>query len=45
MKFYLFASEQVANAGELPAVKARVKSTLDALNKLIDTDARQRAES
>jgi phosphoglucomutase len=45
MKFYLFANEKVASAGELPAVKARVKSTLVALNKLIESDARARAES
>jgi len=45
MKFYLFASEQVANALELPAVKARVRATLDRLNQLIETDARARAES
>jgi phosphoglucomutase len=45
MKFYLFAGEQVANAAELPAVKARVRATLDRLNQLIETDARVRAES
>ena len=45
MKFYMFASEQVANARELPAVKARVRATLDRLNQLIETDARARAES
>lgn len=44
MKFYLFAHEPVENAGELPAVKARVKSTLDGLIKLIETDAKARAE-
>ncbi|MDB6094805.1 MAG: phosphoglucomutase/phosphomannomutase alpha/beta/alpha domain [Verrucomicrobia bacterium] len=44
MKFYLFASDRVANASELPAVKAKTKATLDALNKLIETDAKQRAE-
>lgn len=44
MKFYLFASEKVASAAELPAVKARVKSTLDSLSKLIETDAKARAE-
>ncbi|MSU23743.1 MAG: phospho-sugar mutase [Opitutus sp.] len=44
MKFYLFASESVAAAGELGAVKARVKATLDGLGQLIDADARRRAE-
>ena len=45
MKFYLFASDKVANAAELPAVKARVRATLDRLNKLIEADAKARAES
>ena len=45
MKFYLFANEKVGSAAELPAVKAKAKATLDGLNKLIDADARQRAES
>jgi phosphoglucomutase len=45
MKFYLFANEQVASAAELPAVKARVRATLDRLNKLIEADAKARAES
>ncbi|WP_414663031.1 phospho-sugar mutase [Horticoccus sp. 23ND18S-11] len=44
MKFYLFANEKVANAAELPAVKARVKATLEALNRLIEADAKARAE-
>lgn len=44
MKFYLFANEKVASAAELPTVKARVRSTLDALSKLIEADAKQRAE-
>src|SRR6185369_2004148 len=44
MKFYLFANEKVAGAAELPAVKSRVRATLDRLSKLIETDARQRAE-
>ncbi len=44
MKFYLFASEKVASAAELPAVKAKTKATLDGLIKLIEADARQRAE-
>ena len=45
MKFYLFASEKVGAATELASVKARVRQTLDGLNKLIDADARARAES
>lgn len=44
MKFYLFANEKVANATELPAVKARVRETLERLNKLIEADAKARAE-
>ncbi len=44
MKFYLFANEKVAGAAELPAVKARVRATLDRLNKLIEADAKARAE-
>jgi phosphoglucomutase len=44
MKFYLFASEEVSSAAELPAVKTRVRTTLDALNKLIEADAMLRAE-
>ena len=45
MKFYLFANDRAASAGELAAVKARVKVTLDALSQLIEADAKQRAES
>lgn len=45
MKFYLFASEKVASAAELPAVKAKARATLDGLIKLIEADARARAES
>lgn len=44
MKFYLFANEKVAAAAELPVVKARVRATLDHLNKLIEADAKARAE-
>ncbi len=44
MKFYLFANEKVASATELPAVKTRVKSALEALSKLIEADAKARAE-
>ncbi len=44
MKFYLFANEKVTNASELPAVKAHVRATLDQLNKLIEADAKARAE-
>jgi phosphoglucomutase len=45
MKFYLFANEKVASAAELPAVKNRVRATLDQLNKLIEADAKSRAET
>ena len=45
MKFYLFANEKVGHAAELPAVKAKVRTTLDALIKLIEADAKARAES
>ena len=44
MKFYLFARDQVADAAALPAAKARVKTELEALSKLIEADAKLRAE-
>lgn len=44
MKFYLFGNASVANAAELPAVKAKVRATLDGLIKLIEADAKARAE-
>ncbi len=44
MKFYLFASEKAASAGELAAVKTRVKGTLDRLSASIEADAKKRAE-
>jgi len=44
MKFYLFASEPVASAADLPAAKAKTKATLDALKALIEADARKRAD-
>ncbi|HWA24689.1 MAG TPA: phospho-sugar mutase [Lacunisphaera sp.] len=44
MKFYLFASDPVRAAADLPAAKAKTKATLDALKVLIETDARKRAE-
>jgi len=43
MKFYLFANEQAGSAAELPAGKAKVRRTLDALIKLIEADAQARA--
>ncbi|MFM8336979.1 MAG: hypothetical protein ACKODK_15590 [Opitutaceae bacterium] len=43
MKFYLFANEKVATAAELPAVKTRVRQTLDRLIALIEADAKNRA--
>lgn len=45
MKFYLFANEEVGSAAELPAVKAKVRATLDGLIKLIEADAKARAET
>lgn len=45
MKFYLFANEKVGHAAELPAVKVKVRTTLEALIKLIEADAKARAES
>jgi phosphoglucomutase len=44
MKFYLFASDKVADAAELPAVKDRVRDELASLKALIEADARKRAE-
>ena len=44
MKFYLFANEKVAKATDLPEVKVNVRATLDRLNKLIEADAKARAE-
>ena len=44
MKFYLFASDTVGAPSELPAVKARVREELGRLKKLIEADARTRAE-
>jgi len=43
MKFYLFASEPVANADALLRVKAETRATLDALAEKIEADARTRA--
>lgn len=45
MKFYLFANEKAGSPTELSAVKVRVKSVLDELSQLIETDAKTRAES
>ncbi|MEN9404235.1 MAG: Phosphoglucomutase [Verrucomicrobiota bacterium] len=44
MKFYLFASGPAKTAADLPAAKASIKATLDALKALIEADARKRAE-
>jgi phosphoglucomutase len=44
MKFYLFASDKVSNAADLPAVKDSVKGELNRLKALIEADARRRAE-
>jgi phosphoglucomutase len=45
MKFYLFASDKVGAAAELPSVKVRVRAELNRLKRLIEEDARRRAES
>jgi len=45
MKFYLFANADVASAADLPKVKAETRASLDALTKLIEADAKRRAES
>ena len=44
MKFYLFAGEKVGGAADLAGVKERVRATLAGLNKLIEADAKVRAE-
>ncbi|MEO6006399.1 MAG: phospho-sugar mutase [Opitutus sp.] len=45
MKFYLFASDKAKSASELATVKTRVKATLDELSKVIEADAKTRAEA
>ena len=44
MKFYVFASDPVADAAALPAVKAQTRATLAGLIQLIEADAKRRAE-
>ncbi len=44
IKFYLFAHQKVASAFELPLVKAQVKTDLDRIKTLIESDAKARAE-
>lgn len=44
MKFYLFASEPVESAADLPTAKQKARNTLDSLRALIEADARHRAE-
>jgi len=44
MKFYLFASDKAPNAAALAGVKKKVRSELNELKKLIEADARLRAE-
>jgi phosphoglucomutase len=44
MKFYLFASDKVSDAAALAGVKKKVRSELGELKKLIEADARARAE-
>jgi phosphoglucomutase len=43
MKFYVFAHAPVKGVGELAEVKAQVKTELDRVKALIETDAKQRA--
>jgi phosphoglucomutase len=43
MKFYVFGRERVPDAASLPAVKERVKATVESLRRLIEEDARARA--
>lgn len=45
MKFYLFARAEVPGAPELAVVKDRVRAELDRLSRLIEADARARAEA
>jgi hypothetical protein len=45
MKFYLFASDKVGDASGLPAVKSRVREELGRMKRLIEADARTRAEA
>lgn len=45
MKFYLFATEPVRSAADLPAAKAKARSTLESLRAAIEADARRRAET
>ncbi|MGA3006458.1 MAG: phospho-sugar mutase [Opitutaceae bacterium] len=44
MKFYLFARETVGDEAGLPLAKTHARQTLDALKKLIEEEARRRAE-
>lgn len=44
MKFYLFANDKAGSATELAAVKTKVKASLDELSRLIEADAKIRAE-
>jgi len=44
MKFYLFATEPVPAAADLPAAKQKAAATLADLKARIEADARQRAE-
>ena len=44
IKFYLFGRSEVADAGELEAVKAATAAAMESLAAAIEADARQRAE-
>jgi len=45
MKFYVFANAKVLTAGDLKTIKLQVKTELDRVRALIETDAKKRAES
>ncbi len=45
MKFYLFATEPVQSAADLPTAKTKAKATLETLRAAIEADARRRAEA
>ena len=44
MKFYLFARGAVGSIAELPAVKLGVRAALASLSRLIEADAKARAD-
>ena len=44
MKFYLFARGRAGDAAELAAIKAEVRASLEKLSRLIEADAKARAQ-